>query len=271
MVKFKKNLHLSGFPAHLQEQCPPSSRRALLFQISPTLAEATMPLRKYKAVFFDVGGTLLQVYPSVGDVYAKHARAFGFQGDAAELTLRFRDAWKRLGGLESLGTQTGPAAERRFWYDLVWDVFRHHPLSDFDSYFATVYQAFESKDAWHVYDDVAQSGILTKLKTRGAVLGVVSNWDSRLKPILANTGLAAHFDFILASAVVGSAKPDAGIFREALRLSGVRAEEACHIGDEPHTDIRGARNLGIDSILIDRTGRHPGAETAVVSSFLELV
>ena len=37
-------------------------------------------LKNYKAVFFDVGGTLLRVHPSVGDVYATHAREFGFTG-----------------------------------------------------------------------------------------------------------------------------------------------------------------------------------------------
>jgi len=35
-------------------------------------------LKNYKAVFFDVGGTLLRVHPSVGDVYVTHARDFGF-------------------------------------------------------------------------------------------------------------------------------------------------------------------------------------------------
>ncbi|HIK58500.1 MAG TPA: haloacid dehalogenase, partial [Nitrospinaceae bacterium] len=29
-----------------------------------------MPLSSFKAVFFDVGGTLIHVHPSVGDVYA---------------------------------------------------------------------------------------------------------------------------------------------------------------------------------------------------------
>ena len=51
-------------------------------------------LSRYKAVFFDVGGTLIQVEPSVGEVYATYARPFGFIGSGAELDRRFR---KRLG------------------------------------------------------------------------------------------------------------------------------------------------------------------------------
>ena len=45
-----------------------------------------MPLSSFKAVFFDVGGTLIRVHPSVGDIYAKHARDFGFLGIPARPT-----------------------------------------------------------------------------------------------------------------------------------------------------------------------------------------
>ena len=46
-------------------------------------------LSKYKAVFFDVGGTLLRVEPSVGEVYAIYARPFGFKGSGKELNQLF--------------------------------------------------------------------------------------------------------------------------------------------------------------------------------------
>ena len=102
------------------------------------------------------------------------------------------------------------------------------------------------------------------------ILGVVSNWDSRLEEILANLGIGDLFDFVLASTVVGSAKPDSLIFEEALRLSGVDPEEALHIGDEPATDIAGARAVGIDALLIDRKNRFSDPSVPTISSFVEL-
>ena len=54
-----------------------------------------MPLSSFKAVFFDVGGTLISVHPSVGAVYAKHARDFGFTGTVDELNKGFRLQWKK--------------------------------------------------------------------------------------------------------------------------------------------------------------------------------
>ena len=229
-------------------------------------------LKNYKAVFFDVGGTLLRVHPSVGDVYATHARDYGFTGSPDDLNREFRQEWSNMGGMESLGQQKGLDVERAFWKELVRRVFeKHGGLENFDRYFEHIYDVFRSKESWRVFEDVTGSGLLDQLKDNGIVLGVVSNWDSRLPEILKNTGLASYFNFILASTVVGSAKPDAAIFEEALQRAGVAPNEACHIGDEPSADIEGARNVGIDSILIDRQGHHNGAALTKVKSFHELV
>jgi putative hydrolase of the HAD superfamily len=229
-------------------------------------------LKNYKAVFFDVGGTLLHVHPSVGDVYATHARDYGFTGSAEDLNSEFKQEWSNMGGMESLGTQKGLEVERAFWKVLVHRVFEAHGgLKEFDRYFDHIYDVFRSKESWRVFEDVTESGLLNQLKNNGIVLGVISNWDSRLPEILKNTGLAPYFDFILASTVVGSAKPDAGIFQEALRRAGVPPAQACHIGDEPATDIEGARNAGMHSILIDRKGHQPVEVSPTIQSFHELV
>jgi FMN phosphatase YigB (HAD superfamily) len=62
--------------------------------------EKVCMLKKYKAVFFDVGGTLLRVHPSVGEVYAELARDFGFSGSPDALDEQFRLQWKKTGGIE---------------------------------------------------------------------------------------------------------------------------------------------------------------------------
>jgi len=264
-------IRTQGFPVQ------PHGRVASSFRLQAGVTarilerQNTSMLNGYKAVFFDVGGTLLRVYPSVGEVYARHARAYGFDGSAQALNKQFSVEWKNLGGLEGLGKKKGPAVEKEFWRTLVRQTFEPFGgLKNFDAYFAHIYDVFRDASSWRVYEDVLESGILNTLKNRGIVLGVISNWDSRLPQILKNTGLAEYFQFILASTVVGSAKPDAGIFEEALRLSGIPADQACHIGDEVHTDFEGARNAGLHAILIDRKGG-PHRVTPQIKSFRELV
>ena len=229
-----------------------------------------LPLSPFKAVFFDVGGTLIRVYPSVGDVYARHARPFGYSGSVEVLNKGFGAQWKKMGGIESLRNQSGAEAERKFWSELVYEVFKPlGGLNRFEEYFDLIFEEFRDKSNWRVYEDVIESEILEKLKKRGVVLGVISNWDSRLISTLENIGLARYFDFILPSAVVGSAKPDKKIFEEALRRSGVAPHEACHIGDEMRTDVAGAEGVGIHPILLDRDNRFDKADK--ITSFMELV
>jgi putative hydrolase of the HAD superfamily len=231
-----------------------------------------LPLSSYKAVFFDVGGTLIHVHPSVGDVYARHARPFGYSGSVQELNEGFGRQWKKMGGIESLGNQSGAEAERKFWHTLVYEVFQPlGGLDRFEEYFDLIFEAFRDESNWRIYEDVVESGIFESLKKRGVVMGVISNWDSRLISTLENMGLGHYFDFILPSAVVGSAKPDKKIFEEALKLSGVAPHEACHIGDEIRTDVEGAQRVGIHPILLDRNNRFDNPETRKVTSFMELV
>jgi len=229
-----------------------------------------LPLSSFKAVFFDVGGTLIRVHPSVGDVYARYARDFGYSGSVKLLNEGFHTQWKKTGGIESLGNQSGPKVERDFWYKLVYEVFQPlGGLDRFEEYFDLIFEVFKEKSNWQIYQDVTDSNILEILKKRGVVLGVISNWDSRLIPTLENIGLASYFDFILPSALIGSAKPDKKIFEEALRLSKVLPHEACHIGDEIKTDVVGAEGVGIHPILLDRGSRFEKKNK--ITSFMELV
>ena len=64
-------------------------------------------------------------------------------------------------------------------------------------------------------------------------------------------GLAAAFDVVFDSQVVGIEKPDPRFFQLALEQSGARAETTVHVGDLYHVDVVGARAAGIAAILLD--------------------
>ena len=118
------------------------------------------------------------------------------------------------------------------------------------------------------YPDAAPA--LTALRQAGIRTVVVSNWDWSLHERLAETRLDGLVDGALASAVIGSAKPDPGIFRAALEHVGVRPEEAWHVGDTPAADIDGARAAGLRPILIARDGGGLDGVT-VVRTLTELI
>ena len=98
--------------------------------------------------------------------------------------------------------------------------------------------------------------VMKELVEMSLPLYVVSNWDVALEGVLEDLGWIRYFDGIVASAKVGSEKPERAIFEEALRLAGLakRRDRVVHVGNDPVSDIEGAVSSGIDPVLIDREG-----------------
>ena len=208
----------------------------------------------YKAIFFDAGGTLLHPFPSVGEIYRDVAAAHGCIVSADETERAFREAWLKRDGLSHLAAHNSEKIERQWWRDLVFEVFSEFGgFKDFDAFFTELYDVFAQPQCWRLYPGTIE--VLTAIKKKKKILGIISNWDSRLMGLCEGFGLHLHFDFILASAVFGASKPSPKIFEEALRRAGVEPHEAVHIGDSFEDDIKGARGAGINAILIER---HPG-------------
>jgi putative hydrolase of the HAD superfamily len=129
--------------------------------------------------------------------------------------------------------------------------------------FARLAAHFRSAASWAVYDDVVAT--LDRLEGEGLPLGIVSNWDSQLPGLLADLGLARRFDAVLVSAIEETGKPDPEIFRRACERVGVAPAEALHVGDSPREDYEAARGAGLQSVLLDRAGRHAGVPDRIAS------
>jgi putative hydrolase of the HAD superfamily len=120
---------------------------------------------------------------------------------------------------------------------------------------ATARRALMGALEFRPYDDAIPA--LNGLRADGHGLVVVSNWDCALPDWLAPSGLLELVDGVVTSAEVGVAKPDARVFRRALQLAGVGADQAVHVGDSPDNDVKGARSAGIRAVLVQRDGKPP--------------
>lgn len=106
-------------------------------------------------------------------------------------------------------------------------------------------------DAWEPYADVEP--MLSAVRALdGVQIGVVSDWGSNLRGILAELGLDRHLDFVLPSGAVGVAKPDPAFYRMAIERAGVTPAEAVMVGDSYRADVRGAWSAGMDAVWLDR-------------------
>ena len=71
-------------------------------------------------------------------------------------------------------------------------------------------------------------------------LGIISNWDERLRPLLAKLDLAKYFEVIIISCEVGFPKPSPVIFEQAAKKLGLASEFILHVGDSDEHDAEGA-------------------------------
>lgn len=196
-----------------------------------------------QAVTFDVGGTLLAPHPSVGAVYARVAAAHGFPGLSPEdLTQRFHRAWGRRGTFQY---------DRDDWARIVDEVFHELiPSPPSTSFFPSLYEAFAQPSAWHLYDDVLPT--LEALAAQGVDLGIISNWDERLRPLLRHLRLDRYFTCFAISCEAGFAKPSPVVFGEALRQLGRPAAAVLHVGDSLNEDFAGATGAGLAALHLRR-------------------
>ena len=206
-----------------------------------------------RAVLLDASGTLIDTARPLGDTYSVLAREFGGDLDPGTLTTGFRIAFADTPPMAFPG-RTGAdldRAERAWWRAVVERVTRAAGgVPEFDAYFDRLYAHYADAPAWRVYPEVPD--VLAALRDRGLALAVVSNFDSRLSPLLDALGLAAFFDAVVCSGPAGAAKPDRAIFTRALATLGVEASETLHVGDSREADYDGARAAGIEALFVDR-------------------
>jgi putative hydrolase of the HAD superfamily len=201
------------------------------------------------AVLLDAMGTLVDLLPPAPRlVAALAARGAAVTEDEASAAMRAEIAFYRA-HLHGAGDAAAVAGLRRRCAAVLADALppaaaELGPDALLDALLAALrFRAFpEAPD------------VLRALRARETRLVVVSNWDASLHERLAETGLAGLVDGAIASAEVGSAKPDGAIFRRALALAGAPAEGSWHVGDSVEADVAGARAAGLTPVLIDRDG-----------------
>jgi len=106
--------------------------------------------------------------------------------------------------------------------------------------------------------------VLRRLRETGVGMYVISNWDLGLFEVLEDLDWMRYFDGVVVSAVSGVEKPDPRLFEEALEASGVGRDRVVHVGNDPVTDISGAAEAGIDTVLVDRKGNIAAPEATFV-------
>lgn len=220
-----------------------------------------------KAVFIDVGNTLLYEKPSRFEIYAERARARDLRLGAEEM----RDLMHRAH--RELPREIGGAYRYSDpWFGFYIERIFHDYLgvlkADLPALRDELFGRFGDPGTFAIFDGGLE--MLDGWRARGLKIGIVSNWSARLPQLLERLGIAQRVDFVLCSAIERIEKPDPNIFQKALRLAGVRADEALHAGDDFEKDVLGAQRVGLRAVLVDHARSADSARAPRVTNLTEL-
>lgn len=139
------------------------------------------------------------------------------------------------------------------WWDFTFEHIRkvYKSVGITDSEIKSLLPLFKNvileKENYHLYDDTIET--LEKLKNKGFRHFLLSNNYPELDETMDKIGLSQYFDGMIISAQIGYDKPRKEIFEVALKAAD-HPEQCFMIGDNPQSDIKGAREVGIPAVLV---------------------
>ena len=219
---------------------------AVALEISP---------RRYDAVLFDLGNTLIYSDPPEITVIQATLRDLGIERSLPEIRVALQAVWATH--YEDAATATfaaTPDHDRSTQLWLVREFFAQLGLAA-DEHLVETYDGlldsrFSQPGAMRTFADVTE--VLTALQDAHYRLGIVSNWSWNLRERVAQVELGPYFEIVWASAYAGCNKPHPGIFFQALLQMDLSAGRTLYVGDSYRHDVVGARNAGLDAVLLDR-------------------
>ena len=206
----------------------------------------------YKNFIFDVYGTLVDIRTNEyeNSAWEKLAETLSFYG----VDYTPQELSETYFGSCEWQMKSGATHFKHPEIDVV-EIFRHifenkgkKAGKSLATHLAQEFRAF-STEYIRVYDGVHET--LTKLKKAGKKLYILSNAQScYTKQELSKLGLRKYFSGIIYSSDYKCAKPDAALFNMLIDKYKLDRKQCVYIGNDPVTDVEGARNAKIDCMWL---------------------
>jgi putative hydrolase of the HAD superfamily len=215
---------------------------------------------KLKAIFFDVGNTLL--FPNRERIHAPLTQR-GFAPDSEHL----RDLECRTKNQFDGNMTDNGSTDHSFWRMFYSQLLSEIGLTD-DAIRDQLVASIRNSGNW----DTIRPGTAEQLREigEGYQIAVISNADGKIEDVLQRCGIANCFRTITDSGLVGYEKPHPEIFRHAMRSMNAAPEESLYVGDVYSVDYLGATGAGMQAVLMDIPGAYRGKGVPRVESLEEL-
>jgi len=215
---------------------------------------------KIKAIFFDVGNTLL--FPNRDRIHVplKERGAAPSPEQLRSLECRIKHEFDAV--MVSDGSH-----DHSFWLMFYTQLLADLGVND-DSLRDRLVSSIRDSGNW----DQIRPGTREHLQeiAKEFQIAVISNADGRIEDVLRRCGIADCFLTITDSGLVGHEKPHPEIFRQALQTLQAKPEESVYVGDMYSVDYLGATGAGMQAVLMDVPGAYKERGVARVETLDEL-
>ena len=210
-----------------------------------------------RVIFFDVGNTLL---------FPNRAKILSPVASHRHPTLQQWQALERRTKQEFDQEMQSGQVDRGFWWK-----FHSYLLQELDEDPGVRDKLVENTQQSTNWDQILPGtrDDLARIHQQFRI-AVISNSDGRIDRVLSRCGIADCFESITDSGTVGVEKPRPEIFEAALRTMQARADESLYVGDIYSVDYVGARNAGMQGVLLDVAGAYRDRDLARVESLQQL-
>lgn len=233
--------------------------------------------KKYRDLFVDFDDTLYDTHGNAVIALDETFEAFGLERYFSDRHLFFDAYWKA--NIDLWERYAQGAITRDY---LIVERFRR-PLSEGHGILVTNQLCMEMSDKFLDYCSMKPGTVdgahdlMDYLRSMGYRMHMTSNGfhEVQYKKLKA-CGLNDYFDTIVLSEDAGANKPSKAFFDYAFEKTGAKPETTLMIGDNMMTDMQGAMDAGMDTLLFNRWDYNiksgdPKAPTFVVSKLLDVM
>lgn len=202
-------------------------------------ADLPMGIMEYKAVIFDLFGTLVDKFPLREHKSALSQMASVLSAPSDDFTQLWFDTFNErgLGVFQTIEENVEYICQKL-----------NISLKDAKVKAAARINLDYTAQGMKLRPDAAE--VLSYLKAHGCKTGLITNCGAEIPKILNDMPLAPLIDVVVFSALVGVLKPDPRIYKLATERLAVKPEHCLYIGDGDSCELTGAAQAHMHPILI---------------------
>jgi putative hydrolase of the HAD superfamily len=164
----------------------------------------------------------------------------------------------------------GKLQPEEYWHKWNTLVLKHLGIAENAEFVDNVHSRWNDTVSFTLYPEAKD--VLVELQRRGLKLGLISHaYVEDIHFYLERTGLEkTTFDIVVGVDAAECMKPHPAIFQYALGKLKVRPDEAMFVGDDVELDYKGAENVGMYALLIDRTEKRKQRDLRTIKNLKEI-